>query len=132
VADRGRRTVTDFINDNPLLVAGITAAVGAFIAASIPASETENRLFGQGSQKLKNKARAAAADGIQKAGDVALDAAGSIAAAAGREGLDAAGVRQVANTVADSLRTVAERGLETALGQNSQSDQPPNSKRNPT
>jgi ElaB/YqjD/DUF883 family membrane-anchored ribosome-binding protein len=132
MAARGRRSVTDFVSENSLLVAGISAAVGAFIAASIPASEAENRLFGAGSEKLKNKAREAAAEGIERAGDIAVDAAGSVAAAAAREGLDAAGVRQALNTVAESVRNVAERGLDTALGQNFNSGEKPVSERNPT
>ena len=112
-----------FVNDNALLVAGIGAAVGAFIAASIPASEAENRLFGAGSDKLKSKAAEVAAQGIEKAGEIAADAAGAAAAAAAREGLDAAGVRQALNSVADSVRAVADRGVNTALG----STPPPNS-----
>ena len=92
MASTSRSAVIDFVSDNPLLVAGIGAAVGAVIAASIPSSEAENRLFGAGSEKLKDKAREAAAQGIEKVGDLAAETAGSVAAAAAREGLDAAGV----------------------------------------
>ena len=113
---QSRDALTNFVNDNPLLVAGIGAAVGAFIAASIPSSEAENRLFGAGSEKLKDKAREAAAQGIEQAGNIAAEAAGSVATAAAREGIDAAGVQRALNTVADSVRKVADRGLETALG----------------
>jgi ElaB/YqjD/DUF883 family membrane-anchored ribosome-binding protein len=112
----GTSRMTEFLNENALLVAGIGAAVGAFLAASIPASEAENRLFGAGSEKLKDKAREAAAKGIEQAGDIVAEAAGSVAAAAAREGLDAAGVKHALNTVADSVRAVADRGVDTALG----------------
>jgi hypothetical protein len=105
-----------FLNENALLVAGIGAVVGAFIAGSIPASEAENRLFGAGSEKLKDKAREAAAQGIEQAGDIVAEAAGSVAATAAREGLDATGVKQALNTVADSVRAVADRGVDSALG----------------
>ena len=116
-AATSRDTVANFVNDNALLVAGIGAAVGAFIAASIPASDAENRLFGAGSEKLKDKAREAAAQGIERVGDIATDAAGAVAAAAAREGLDASGVQGALGKVADSVRAVADRGLETALGE---------------
>jgi ElaB/YqjD/DUF883 family membrane-anchored ribosome-binding protein len=116
IGTSSRNAVADFVNENPLLVAGIGAAVGAFIAASIPASEAENRMFGAGSDTLKDKAREATAQGIEKAGDIAADVVGGAAAAAAREGLDATGVRQALNTVADSMRAVADRGLNTALG----------------
>jgi len=111
-----RNAVTEFINENPLLMAGIGAAVGAFIAASIPPSDAENRMFGTGSDTLKDKAREAAAQGIEKAGDFAAEAVGGIAAAAAREGLDSAGVRRAMDTVADGVRAVADRGVEAALG----------------
>lgn len=111
-----RSAVTEFLNENALLVASIGAAVGVFIAASIPASEAENRLFGAGSERLKDKARETAAQGIDQAGDIVAEAAGSVAAAAAREGLDATGVKQALHTVADSVRAVADRGLDTALG----------------
>jgi hypothetical protein len=124
--------VASFVNDNALLVAGIGAAVGAFIAASIPASDAENRLFGAGSEKLKDKAREAAAQGIEKAGNIAADAVGSVAATAAREGLDAAGIQRALNTVADGVRTVADRGVETALGTTPNPSQQPITERTPT
>ena len=120
MARTSRNSVTDFINDNPLLVAGIGAAVGAIIAASIPPSEAENRLFGAGSEKLKEKARHAAAEGIDKVGDLAAETAGSVAAAAAREGLDATGVQNALNKVADGVRAVADRGVDAALGKQKQ------------
>jgi ElaB/YqjD/DUF883 family membrane-anchored ribosome-binding protein len=138
VATSSKTAIADFVNDNPLLVAGIGAAVGAFIAASIPSSEVENRLFGSGSEGLKEKAREAAAQGIEKAGDIAAEAAGAVAAAAAREGLDASGVQGALNKVADSVRKVADRGIDTALGEAGltspidQAQQQPISERNPS
>jgi ElaB/YqjD/DUF883 family membrane-anchored ribosome-binding protein len=127
-----RNAVINFVNNNALLVAGVAAAVGAFIAASIPTSDAENRLFGAGSEKLKDKAREVAAQGIEKASDIAAEAAGSVAAAAAREGLDAAGVQGALNKVADSVRAVADRGVDTALGSNPQAGQQPIRERNAT
>jgi ElaB/YqjD/DUF883 family membrane-anchored ribosome-binding protein len=135
MARTSRYAVTDFVNDNALLVAGIGAVVGAVIAASIPPSEAENRLFGAGSDKLKAKAREAAAQGIEKAGDIAAEAAGSVAAAAAREGLDAAGVQGALNKVAGSVRAVADRGVDAALGKKAQpqeSFEPSQVERNPS
>jgi hypothetical protein len=128
-----RSSIISFVNDNALLVAGIGAAVGALIAASIPASEAENRLFGAGSEKLKDKAREAAAQGIEKAGDIAAEAAGSMAAAAAREGLDASGVQHALSNVAGSVRAIADRGLDSALGAAPQkSSQEPITERTPS
>jgi len=128
-ASRSRDAVVGFVQENPLLVAGIGAAVGAFIAASIPSSDAENEMFGAGSDAVKDKARDAAAQGIQKAGDVVSEAAGTAAAAAAREGLDAAGVQRALNSLADSVRSVADRGLDTALGRGSEHNQNQDSER---
>lgn len=129
-ATSGRDAISEFVRENPLWVVGIGAALGAFIAASLPTSDSENKLFGAGSDKLKNKMREAAAEGIDKASDIAADAASSVATAAAREGLDAAGVREALNTVANTARAVADRGLDTALGKTAQPDQHPISERN--
>ena len=59
--DRSRNAFVDMVDRNPLLVAGVGLAVGAFIAASLPPSETENNLFGAQSDDLKDGARGLAA-----------------------------------------------------------------------
>lgn len=122
-----KNATANFLRDNALLVAGIGAAVGAFIAASLPPSDAENKLFGAGSDRLKDKARQAAADGIDKATEFATQAAGAAATAAAREGLNASGVQNAMNTVTESVRAVANRGLQTATGANVSSNQTPSS-----
>ena len=116
MATSSQNAVVDFVKQNPLLVAGVGAAVGALIAASIPPSEAENRLFGSGSEKVKDKAREAAAEGIERAGEAVAAVAGAAASAAAREGLDASGVQDALSKVAGSVRKVADRGLDAALG----------------
>lgn len=135
VAKSSRDSIADFAMQNPLLVAGVGAAVGAFIAASMPPSEAENRMFGTGSGKLKDRAREAVAEGIEGASDAIAQAAGAAATAAAREGLDKSGVQDKLNQVAGGVRRVADRGLDAALGgasQPEQSEQQPMTERNPT
>ena len=115
VGQKSQSAVMEFVDKNPLLVAGIGAAVGAFIAASIPPSDAENRLFGERANDIKGKARDAASQGIEKAKDLAADVVGDVAAAAAREGLDGPGVQKAVDAVAQSLKSVAERGVKTAL-----------------
>ena len=107
--------VTDFIEQNPILVAGIGAAVGAVLAASIPSSDAENRLFGPPRQALKDKAGAMVADGVEKAKGMAAGLAGEIAEAAAREGMDADGLKRTLDGVVAGAKTVVDRGLATAL-----------------
>jgi hypothetical protein len=124
------KAMASLLTENAYLVAGVGLAVGAFIATSLPASEAENRLFGAGSAKLKAKARQAAAQGMDKAGEFATETAGSIASAAAREGLDPKGVHDTFDAVADSVRAVADRGLNAAVGGTQQRSQQPPSEMN--
>ena len=107
--------VTDFIDQNPILVAGIGAAVGAAIAASFPSSEAENRLFARPREALKSKANELAASGVEKAKDVAASVVGEVAQAAAREGLDADGLKKAVEGVVTGAKTVVDRGLSSAL-----------------
>lgn len=108
--------VKNFVQDYPLVVAGLGVALGIFLAASIPSSEAENRLFGAGSDKLKARARQAANDGLEKAGDLASEAIEATTAAVVREGLNASGVKTAVSKVSDGVIAVAERGVNAAMG----------------
>jgi ElaB/YqjD/DUF883 family membrane-anchored ribosome-binding protein len=105
----------DWVDRNPLAVAGIGAAIGAFIAAALPPSSVENRVMGAGSDALKDRVREATGDGLAKAKAAASDIADDVQAAAAREGLDPDSVAQTADNLSQGVRKVAERGVKTAL-----------------
>jgi ElaB/YqjD/DUF883 family membrane-anchored ribosome-binding protein len=69
----GQRVAADvgaFLKEQPLVAAGLGLAVGAAIGALLPSTEAENRLMGETSDALKDRARAAAGeqyDGAQSA-----------------------------------------------------------------
>jgi ElaB/YqjD/DUF883 family membrane-anchored ribosome-binding protein len=113
---RSRTAFDDLIDKNPLLLGGVALAIGAFIAASIPISETENRLFGERSDEVKEKAVGAVSQGVDRAKDVAADIVGDIATAAAREGLSANGLSQTIEGTAVAIKAVVDKGLATALG----------------
>jgi ElaB/YqjD/DUF883 family membrane-anchored ribosome-binding protein len=110
-----KSAVMHWVDENPLAVAGIGAAIGAFIAAALPPSSAENAALGKSSDRLKDKAREMANDGLEKARNAAAGVASDIGAAAAREGLDAPSLRQTADEITQSVKTVAEHGLHTAL-----------------
>jgi ElaB/YqjD/DUF883 family membrane-anchored ribosome-binding protein len=114
-AQSSQSAVMDFVEKNPLLVAGIGAAVGAFIAASLPSSRAENALLGKGSDGLKDKARDAAAQGLERAKDLAAGVASDVAGSVAREGLDTSGAGKAVDSITKGLKAVAERGVETAI-----------------
>jgi ElaB/YqjD/DUF883 family membrane-anchored ribosome-binding protein len=118
-ARKSQSAVMDFVDRNPLLVAGVGVAVGAFIAASLPPSDTENRLFGERADDLKDKARDGAAQGLDRVKDAAAGVMGEVAHAAVRQGLDGGGLQKAAETVTQGAKSVAERGMRAAMGEKS-------------
>lgn len=72
--DVGRRTgatLTQLIQDQPLVLAGLGLAIGAAIGAALPATEAEDRLLGETSDEVKTRARAMAGEQVEKARGVA-------------------------------------------------------------
>jgi ElaB/YqjD/DUF883 family membrane-anchored ribosome-binding protein len=125
VVSRSKTAIEDLIDKNPLVVGGLALALGAFIAASIPISETENRLFGERSDDVKDSARGAVAQGVERAKDTAAGIAGDIAAAAAREGLSTEGLSKTIEGTAVAVKAVVEKGLTTALGNSAGTAQSP-------
>ena len=113
---RSRTAFDDLIDKNPMLVGGVALAIGAFIAASIPISDAENKLFGERSDEVKDKARGAVSQGVDRAKDAAANIVGDIAAAAAREGLSAEGLSKTIEGTAVAVKAVVNKGLTTALG----------------
>jgi hypothetical protein len=113
LAQQARDAVSGTWERNPLLVAGIGLAIGAFIAAAFPASETEESLFGGTSDALRDKAEDVAAQGVAAAKAAVDTAAGT----AGAQGLSVEGLTSLGESLTQKVRAVAERGVEAALGE---------------
>ena len=105
------------VERKPFVVAGVGLAIGAFIAACLPRSDTENRMFGKPSDALKDKVRAAASQGVERAKDAAANVVGDVTAAATREGLSAEGVGKAMQGLTEGVKSVVDHGLKTALGE---------------
>jgi ElaB/YqjD/DUF883 family membrane-anchored ribosome-binding protein len=116
IVSRSRTALDDLIDKNPMLVGGVALAIGAFVAASIPISSTENRLFGKRSDDVKDKALGAVSQGVERAKNAAADITGDIAAAAAREGLSAEGLSRTIEGTAVAVESVVDAGLTAALG----------------
>ena len=109
--------IVDTFERNPLLVAGIGLAIGAFIASSLPASDAENRLFGETSDELKERAQRAAEQGVEAAKNLA----GEVTSAAAEQGVSVDGLATAAEGLTKKVRAVADSGLKAALGSENQS-----------
>lgn len=115
LGDQTRNAFVDLLDRNPLLVGGAGLAIGAFIAASLPPSDAENRMLGERSDDLKDKAIEAASQGFERAKDVAVGTVDDVAAAAAREGLNAEGLGKAVEGLTEGVKSVVDRGLKTAL-----------------
>ena len=62
--------VWNYCKDQPLVVAGLGIAIGAALGAAIPQTDAENRLMGDASDHLKEKAQNVAADPLRSANRV--------------------------------------------------------------
>jgi len=74
-ASRAQRRMSELVEDEPLILAGLGLAVGAAIAAMIPATRTENRLMGDKLDEWKQEAGDMAREEWKKTKSVAKDAA---------------------------------------------------------
>jgi hypothetical protein len=74
-ATKAQRAMSDIIEDEPLILAGLGLAVGAAIGAMLPATDTENRVLGEHRDRLMEEAEDMARDQWDKARSVAKDSA---------------------------------------------------------
>lgn len=72
-AMEGTRGLTRFMQDEPLVVAGLGIALGALVGALLPPTELENRAMGETSDQLKRDAREAAREQWERGKDIAED-----------------------------------------------------------
>ena len=68
--DRAVQSYNQLLRDNPLALGAIGIAIGALLGAALPGTEPENRLMGEASDNLADKAR----DVVQAGADRARDA----------------------------------------------------------
>lgn len=74
-AGRAGRSMSDMVEKEPLILAGLGIALGAAIGAMMPATRTEERLMGDKLDEMKEGAGEAAREEWEKTKSVAKDAA---------------------------------------------------------
>ncbi len=68
------RGLWDFLQGQPLVLAGLGLAIGGLLGASLPTSETEDRLMGEASDAAKRQAKSLAQEQVDKGRRVAEEA----------------------------------------------------------
>jgi hypothetical protein len=102
------------LHEHPLVLGTVGFAIGAAIAAALPASRREDELMGEASDSLKQRGRAMGRQGYVKA-EAAAGAAYSAAAQEAKEqGLSREGVESAAEAVRHKVGNVAGAATEAA------------------
>ena len=102
------------IGDNAALIGGLGIAIGAIIAASLPATRAEASVMGEASDGVKRAAGEAAETGF----DAAKDAVVSVADAAAKSVADAdlgGHASRIAENIAGTVKDVADDVVKTAF-----------------
>jgi hypothetical protein len=97
---------------HPLLLGGIGLLIGAVIASALPVSQAENRLFGDASDDLKNRARDVASDGLEVAKTAAESVYQESVSRIEEDGLSPKVVRQTVKGVGDKVKNVVQQAVD--------------------
>jgi hypothetical protein len=91
---------------------GVGLLVGAVIASALPVTHAENRLFGDTSDDIKNRARDIASEGLHVATAGAHDVYHESVSRAQEQGLSADVVRQTVKDMGEKVKDVVEQVSE--------------------
>ena len=108
--DNARRRATGGIDEAPLLALAGGLAVGAVLAALIPASRKERELLGPVAGRIKDKA-GDAVNAARDAGQARLDELGLTREAGSEQ------IRKLVDGLGDAAKVSAEAGVAAVRGQ---------------
>lgn len=114
-ADRASKTISQTIEENPLLVAGVGLLIGGLIASALPRSDIEDSTIGEASTAAKRRAQAAASQGFEAAKDAVGEVYDQVTQAAETEGLTPNGLGKAAQDIGQRVRRVAESAVTAAF-----------------
>jgi hypothetical protein len=103
-AGRAQRSMSEVVENEPLILAGLGIALGAAIGAMLPATRTEDRLMGEKLDEMKHDA----SDMVRKEWEKTKSVAGDAASAARREVEKGGSPSETAERVAKSASQTAE------------------------
>lgn len=111
----GRDALVEAVERNPVLVGGVTAVLGAALAAAIPTSRTEARYLGEASDDVKDQARALVSRGLNVASASAERIFQATLDEAEEQGLTARAAEEAARELSEKARAVAARAEAAAF-----------------
>jgi hypothetical protein len=118
VAQRGRRSIMDALDREPLVLGAIGVAVGAALGAMLPGTRFEDATFGETRDSLLRDAEKAvdhAAEAARKVGAEAFEAAKSASEDAGLT-IEGKGVAERIGEVANAALSAGKDAVEREIG----------------
>ncbi len=113
-ASNSRASAESVVRDHAVLVGGLGLAIGAIIAAALPATRAESKLLGQASDQAKRAASDAVETGFDKAKDAVTFAVGDVVHKFADADI-ASDVSRMADAMSEKLKTVADKAVMTAF-----------------
>ncbi|HEU0085291.1 MAG TPA: hypothetical protein VFQ87_20780 [Bradyrhizobium sp.] len=117
--DEARSSLTELFRTQPLALGAIGFAIGAGIAAAMPATEVEAEYLGESADTVREKARQFASEQASRAKAAAESAINAATTEARNQGLTADGVKSAAGEISDKIGRVAsaaQKGASERVG----------------
>jgi hypothetical protein len=105
-----QRTFLDTLEQEPLVVGALGLAVGAAIGASLPSTRLEDRTFGKARDRVVDRAKQAADEGLT----MARDAAEAAYQGASEEAENQRAVSQDGGSLVEKAETIVQAGIDAA------------------
>jgi hypothetical protein len=109
---QSKENLFETMERHPFLVGGVGLLIGALIASALPVSQTENRLFGDASDDLKNRARNMASGGLEVAKSTVQDVYQETVSSVQQQGLSPEVVRQTVKGVGEKVKSVVKQAAD--------------------
>jgi gas vesicle protein len=122
---QSKESLFETMESHPFLVGGVGLVIGAVIASALPVSHAENRLFGDSSDDLKNRARDMASEGLEVAKTAAQDVYQESVSRAQEGGLSPELVRQTVKGVGDKVKNVVQQAADALDEKPEKASSPP-------
>jgi len=117
--DEARSSLAELFRTQPLALGAIGLAIGAGIAAALPATDLEAEYLGETADAVKQKARQFASEQATRATEAAESAVSAAADEARNQGLTAEGVKSAAGDISEKIgrvATAAQRATSERVG----------------
>jgi hypothetical protein len=110
VSGEAQRTVSRMIEEQPLIIGAVGFVAGALIGAAAPLSRTEERLFGETADDVRDRARQMAREGLSEAGAMAGEIVREARDTLDERGLTPQGLKESAAAVSDRIKETIDPG----------------------